>query len=122
MMTRMRTLPKLRKFLCVMSLVAAAGFLLSTGVFIGCNGREKNDSSSRSSVLSDSSSSGEQRQYRSVCIEKDQHGGTEYVLSRWLESKEKANEFGQYHGDFKYKGHRWRIDERVKPERAKRTE
>jgi len=47
-------------------------------------------------------------------------GKNEYVLSKWFDSRDKANELGQYHGDFKYKGHRWRIDERVKPEQVKR--
>lgn len=123
----MRRSPIVWNFLCCLSVVSAVGFLLSSSVFIGCSGQEKNDSSPRLSVAADSSSikpvqSGEQRQYRSVCIENDEHGGTAYVLSRWLDSREKANELGQYHGDFKYKGHRWRIDERVKPERSKRKE
>jgi hypothetical protein len=41
------------------------------------------------------------------------------VLSRWLDSRDKASALGRYHGDFKEKGHRWRLEERVRPELAK---
>jgi hypothetical protein len=57
-------------------------------------------------------------QYRAVCQEKDAHGGNVQVLSRWLEARDKAEALGKYHGDFKDKGHRWRIEERVRPEPA----
>lgn len=56
-------------------------------------------------------------QYRAVCMEKEAHGGTEYVLTRWLDSKDKAAGYGAYHGEFKYNGHRWRIEQRIRPER-----
>jgi hypothetical protein len=59
---------------------------------------------------------GKVREYRAVCQEKEAHGGNEQVLSRWLMERDKAVALGQYHGDFKEKGHRWRIEERVKPE------
>ena len=57
-------------------------------------------------------------QYRAVCIEKEAHGGNEYVLTSWLDSKDKADELANYHSEFKYKGHRTRIDTRVKSARA----
>jgi hypothetical protein len=41
------------------------------------------------------------------------------VLSRWLDSRDKASALGRYHGDFKEKGHRWRLEERARPESAK---
>ncbi len=95
-------------------------FALMIGVLIGCQSTGKNEAanSPQANGASVESKPGEQRQYRAVCIEKAEHGGNEYVLSKWFDSRDKANELGQYHGDFKYKGHRWRIDERVKPEQA----
>jgi hypothetical protein len=54
------------------------------------------------------------KQYRAVCLEEKAHGSI-YVLSRWLDSKDKAFELGNYHGDFKEKGHRWKLEEREKP-------
>lgn len=93
--------------------------VLMIGVLVGCQSTGKNEAANSSTQANGASvepKPGEQRQYRAVCIEKAEHGGNEYVLSKWMDSREKANEFGQYHGDFKYKGHRWRIDERVKPE------
>jgi hypothetical protein len=100
-----------------------AGLLaLLIGVFIGCQSADKTPEAANAS-LQTNGANGEQKsdakQYRAVCIEKEQHGGNEYVLSKWMDEKDKADALGQYHGDFKYKGHRWRIDERVKPERAK---
>ncbi|GEM_PF-5376414 len=96
-------------------------FALMSGVLVGCQSTGKNEaanSSPQTNGASIESKAGEQRQYRALCIEKAEHGGNEYVLSKWMDSREKANELGQYHGDFKYKGHRWRIDERVKPKQA----
>ncbi len=57
------------------------------------------------------------KQYRAVCLEEKSHGGI-YVLSRWLDNKDKAFELGNYHGDFKEKGHRWKLEEREKPKGA----
>jgi hypothetical protein len=91
------------------------------GVHIGCQSGGKNETANSSPQANGANAElkpGEQRQYRALCIEKAEHGGNEYVLSKWMDTREKANELGQYHGDFKYKGHRWRIDERVKPAQA----
>lgn len=94
---------------------------LMLGVLLGCSSSEKSEAAAQPSVSANGASAaptaeGKQMQYRAVCIEKQAHAGNEYVLSKWLDDKEKANSFGQYHGDFKEKGHRWRVDERVKPE------
>ena len=61
----------------------------------------------------DTSSAG--KQFRAVCSEKTMHGGNEQVLSKWLDEKEKAVALGEYHSNFKDKGHRWRLEERAKP-------
>ena len=93
------------------------------GVFIGCQSSGKTEQASQSPDQTNGANvapkaEGAQHQYRALCIEKDQHGGNEYVLSKWMDSHDKADEIGKYHGDFKYKGHRWRIEERVKSEHA----
>ena len=35
--------------------------------------------------------------------------------AEWLDEKDKAVALGEYHGNFKDKGHRWRLEERAKP-------
>ena len=108
------------------SFSATCLFVLIVGVFMSCQDTDKKDASTVTEEKTKSSlqtsathvepkSEGKQYQYRAVCIEKEEHGGNEYVLSKWLDNKDQANNFGQYHGDFKYKGHRWRIEERVTP-------
>jgi hypothetical protein len=101
----------------------ACFFVLMIGVLIGCQSGDKTEQASQSSLQTNGANvepkaDAAQHQYRALCIEKEQHGGNEYVLSKWMDSRDKANELGQYHGDFKYKGHRWRIEERVKSEQA----
>jgi hypothetical protein len=97
-----------------------AGLLvLLMGAFIGCQSGGNTQDAANASMQTNGANAetkSDGKQYRAVCIEKDQHGGNEYVLSKWMDEKDKADALGQYHGDFKYKGHRWRIDERVKPE------
>ncbi|MGH7494258.1 MAG: hypothetical protein ACREOO_17950 [bacterium] len=102
------------------SLLAPGVVVLMIGALVGCTNSDKTAEAAKSPPLTNGagaapSSEGGQHQYRAVCIEKAEHGGNEYVLSKWLDSREKADELGKYHGDFKYKGHRWRIDERAKP-------
>ena len=102
----------------------ACSFVFVIGVLLGCSTTEKTEETAQPSSQTDaanvaSNPEAKHLQYRAVCIEKAEHGGNEYVLSKWFDSREKADELGKYHGDFKYKGHAWRIDERVKPEPAK---
>jgi hypothetical protein len=101
-----------------------AVLVLISSAFVGCNATDKEEATKSSlqpnAANTEAKSDEKQHQYRSVCMDKEAHGGNEYVLSRWLDSRDKANELGQYHGDFKYKGHRWRIDERAKAERSNR--
>jgi hypothetical protein len=103
---------------------AACLAALLTGALIGCANSDKTAEAAKSPAQANGAGSepkleGGQHQYRAVCIEKEEHGGNEYVLSKWFDNREQADELGKYHGDFKYKGHRWRIDERAKPEAAK---
>jgi hypothetical protein len=83
------------------TLVCLSGLLI--GISIGC----------KAAATVDTSSAG--KQYRAVCSEKAMHGGNEQVLSRWLDEKDKAVALGEYHSNFKDKGHRWRLEERAKP-------
>ncbi len=97
--------------------VACAAVLI-LGLFIsGCSASGKSastDGASDSSAQDDGI-----HEYRAVCTQKELHGGSEYVLSRWLETRQLAKQIGDYHGEFKYKGHIVRIEERVKPNRVK---
>ncbi len=91
-------------------------FALMIGVFIGCQSTNKNEatkSSPQTTAANAEAKPGEQHQYRAVCIEKEAHGGNEAILSRWLDSKDKAEALGESHAEDN--GHRWRIEERVKP-------
>lgn len=77
--------------------------LLMIGISVGC----------KAAATVDTSSAG--KQFRAVCSEKAMHGGNEQVLSKWLDEKDKAVALGEYHSNFKDKGHRWRLEERAKP-------
>ena len=75
---------------------------LTIGFSLGC----------KAAATVDTSTAG--KQFRAVCSEKAAHGGNEQVLSRWLDEKDKAVALGEYHSNFKDKGHRVRIEERLK--------
>jgi hypothetical protein len=104
---------------------AACLFLLIVGVLTGCSStdhtataggtRDSNMASPQADGATADHSLAAQIQYRARCLEKEAHGGKEYVLTSWLDTKAKAEEFANYHSEFKYKGHRTRIDTRVKP-------
>ena len=106
---------------------AACLFVLIAGGLSGCSStdttatsgvrRDSNTASAHADGATSDQSLGTQYEYRAVCLEKEAHGGNEYVLTRWLDTKAKAGEFANYHAEFKYKGHRTRIDTRVKPAR-----
>lgn len=61
---------------------------------------------------------GKPYEFRAVCLEKERHAGREHVLSKWTEDQAAVRDLGQYHGNFKDKGHRWRLEERPKPSTA----
>ena len=94
------------------SFSVACLFALLLAVFLACGSDGKNDASQPSSQ-SAASKPEEQHEYRAVCIEKEAHGGNEAILSRWVDSKEKAEAQADAHSEDN--GHRTRIDERVKP-------
>jgi len=102
-----------------MLVICLSAFLI--GVFLGCKTADRADTAKSSDQANGTNGDPkpgdgvEGHQYRAVCIEKEAHGGNEQVLSRWLDSREKAYELGNYHSDFKENGHRWKIEDRVKP-------
>jgi hypothetical protein len=53
-------------------------------------------------------------QYRAICTETAEHGGREYTLTAWLDSRDSANVSGKAH-ELRTRGHRWRVAERRKP-------
>jgi len=57
---------------------------------------------------------GEQKQYQAVCLSKEAHEGNEYILTKWLDSKTKAQMYGGEHAR-KKKGHNVVYRERLKP-------
>jgi hypothetical protein len=99
--------------------------ILLCSIIVGCQASGENDTTNMQTA-GDADAHAEPKpgsgmaghEYRSVCLEKESHGGNHQVLSRWLGDRNKAYELGNYHGDFKDKGHRWVIEERVKSERA----
>jgi hypothetical protein len=113
---------KRRRIIMRKSFSIVCRLAVMVGVFIGCDSANKKEEAAQPSPQNNganvASNPGEQRQYRAVCLEKEAHGGNQQVLSKWLDEKEKADELGKYHTDFKEKGHRVIIEERVKPEQA----
>ncbi len=57
---------------------------------------------------------GKPYQYRAVCLEASQHDGNAHVMSKWMDDPEEARKLGDYHGNFKEKGHHWVIERRAK--------
>lgn len=53
-------------------------------------------------------------QFRAVCTEPN-HPDGKLVLSKWVDDPEVARELGQYHGDWKAKGHLWHLERRTEP-------
>ena len=111
--------PAAEDFAMRISLAALCVTALILGVSIGCNATGKGTSAATEAASSSSAQGDGIHEYRAVCIQKELHDGNEYVLSTWLETREAAKAIGDYHGEFKYKGHQIRIEERVK---RKKTE
>ena len=118
-MRRHQPPPAAGDFTMRISLAAACLATLVLGVSIGCSTTGKATASAATDAASSSSAQGDGiHEYRAVCIQKELHDGNEYVLSTWLDSREAAKAIGDYHGEFKYKGHQIRIEERVKRKKA----
>jgi hypothetical protein len=100
-------------------LVACAAVLILGAFSSGCSPTDKTAAAAAAADVGKSAAQGDGiHEYRSVCTEKALHGGNEYVLSKWFETRGQAKTIGDYHGQFKYKGHQIRIEERVKPKKS----
>jgi hypothetical protein len=90
-------------------------------VLIGCKATDKTEETTTSSQTNTANvepkPEGQQIQYMAVCTDTS-HGGNEYVLTKWLDSKDKALVYGREH-ERKRKGHVVKYNERVKPEPVK---
>ena len=53
-------------------------------------------------------------QYMAVCTETREHGGQEYALTAWLDSRDAANAAAKEH-ERATRGHRWTLRTREKP-------
>jgi len=93
-------------------------FVLMVSVFIGCKATDKTEETTKSSQTNTANvepkPEGQQIQYMAVCTDKEVHGGNDYVLTKWLDSKDKAVVYGREH-ERKNKGHVVKYNERVKP-------
>lgn len=105
-----------KSLVMVKSFTLACLFLLALVAFSGCGSAA---STPGADAAHERPSDGIPRQYRAVCIDKDKHPAVngEYVLTAWLDSRKEAEGIARYHTEWKAKGHRMRIDVRVKPER-----
>jgi hypothetical protein len=117
---RGEVLPNSGEFTMRTSWPVACAAVLILGLFSsGCSATGKTAPSAATEDGSNSSAQGDGiHQYRAVCTEKALHDGNEYVLSKWLETRDQAKGIGDYHGWFKYKGHQIRIEERVNPKKV----
>ncbi len=92
-------------------------FVLLIGAFIGCNATNNTEEQAKSSLETKAANAEpktEQKQYQAVCMTKEAHDGNEYILTKWLDSKEKAQMYGGEHSR-KRKGHNVIYRERIKP-------
>jgi hypothetical protein len=95
------------------SKLSACAAVLILGVFSGaCSSSDETAAAAAAGDVGDGI-----HEYRAVCVEKARHGGNEYVLSKWFETSGQAKALGDYHGNFKAKGHQIKIEERVKPKK-----
>ena len=100
------------------SFSVACAFAIVIGTCIGCNATDKEESTKSSLQASaaqiEPNTEKAQYLYMAVCITKEAHEGNEYVLTKWLDSKDKALMYGREHGR-KRKGHVIVYRTRAKP-------
>jgi hypothetical protein len=96
-----------------------AAVLIAAVLSGGCGGSDRAAAATSPPDAARSTPQGDGvHQYRAVCTEKALHDGNEYVLTRWLDTRDEARTIGDYHGWFKYRGHQVRIEERTKPNKT----
>ena len=91
--------------------------ILLVGTVLSCQTSDSAEGSAGASDLKKATAAdatAETMQYQAVCISKSEHEGNEYILTKWLDSKDKALVYGREHAR-KKKGHDVIYRERVKP-------
>jgi len=68
---------------------------MSFGAVLSCKNSEDKHDAPSVSAASDSANAA--MQYMAVCTTKAEHGGNEYILTKWLDDKPKAEVFGREH-------------------------
>jgi hypothetical protein len=99
------------------SFSVACLFVLVLGMFVfGCSsaGNDGAANSSSQANAGNAESKAEGKQYQAVCTAVQEHGGNEYVLTKWVDSKYKAEVYGKEH-ERKNNTHVVKYNERVKP-------
>ncbi|MCI0694785.1 hypothetical protein L0337_22610 [candidate division KSB1 bacterium] len=94
--------------------------VMMIGVSIGCDSANKKEETNQSSLQTNAANGGQQsdgKQYQAACTDKQTHGGNDYVLTKWLDSKYKAEVYGKEH-ERKNKGHVVIYKERITPEQT----
>jgi hypothetical protein len=89
-------------------------FALTVIAFLGCEAKDKTSEATEVANAVASSDSTSSFQYMAVCTTTEAHEGNEYVLTKWLDSKYKAEVYGREHSR-KRKGHEVVYRERAKP-------
>ena len=87
-------------------------FLLAFGGGAGCDEAKKMEPGQSDTATNETKS--ESKQYMAVCTTRVEHEGNEYILTRWVDSKDKALVYGREHSR-KKKGHVVIYRERDKP-------
>jgi hypothetical protein len=98
--------------------VACAAVVIAAVFSGGCGGTDRASAAAPQDAARSMPQGDGVHQYRAVCTEKALHDGNEYVLTRWLDTRDEARTIGDYHGYFKYRGHEVRIEERTKPNKT----
>jgi hypothetical protein len=85
-------------------------------LIIDCSSSSKDDAANSSSQANTGNvePKSDGQQYQAVCTDTQAHGGNDYVLTKWVDSKYKAEIYGKEH-ERKNKGHVVKYNERAKP-------
>jgi len=98
------------------SFAFACLFVLLIGALAGCKATDKTPEAASSAPPNAANAAMQEgkTQYMAVCTTKEEHEGNEYVLTKWLDTKYKAEVYGKEHAR-KRKGHEVIYKERIKP-------
>ncbi len=105
--------------MCKFFALACLLFMAFVALLSCKNSEEKHNATHASAVLDSANAATPEEtsslQYMAVCTTKEEHGGNEYILTKWLDDKHKAEVFGREHL-MKKKAHYVIYRTRVRPE------